>query len=219
MDWILVLPVVIPLAGAVILYPLSKNKTAVTLVSWILCSLGLGMAVIIVQQVMAHGPVAVCLGGWPAPFGIIFAGAWVLVNNAYGIVDFCVGFILGLGCLWLVRPFDKNTSYFRRLKALGVLIFYFHWEMLVSVYRVAWDVMTPRHRSHPDIVHVPLDAATDLEITLLANMVSLTGTLSLDVTVDRSHLIVHAMFARDHDEVIMAIKQGLEKRLLEVTRD
>ncbi|WP_181446266.1 Na+/H+ antiporter subunit E, partial [Klebsiella variicola] len=92
-------------------------------------------------------------------------------------------------------------------------------EMIVSVARVAWDVVTPKHLSDPDIVYVPLDARSDLEITLLANMVSLTpGTLSLDVSEDRQYLIVHAMFAPEHQAVINDIKNGIEKRILEVTR-
>ncbi|THB76231.1 MAG: sodium:proton antiporter [Desulfobacteraceae bacterium] len=150
---------------------------------------------------------------------LLFAGAWVLVNNAYSIIDFFVGFVLGLCCLWLTRPFGMDKSYFRRLKAATVLVVYFHYEMMISVWRVTWDVLTPRHRSDPDIVHVPLDATSDIEITLLANMVSLTpGTLSLDISDDKTHLIVHAMFAKDHQVVIADIKNGLEKKLLEVTR-
>ena len=151
---------------------------------------------------------------------LFFAGAWVLVNNAYSITDFLIGFILGLGCLWLMRPFGLDRSYFRRLKAAVILLVYFHYEMMVSVCRVAWDVLTPKPKSAPGIVHVPLDAKTDIEITLLANMVSLTpGTLSLDINPEKTQLIVHAMFARDHTEVISAIKNGLEKKLLEVTRE
>lgn len=151
---------------------------------------------------------------------LFFAGAWVLVNNAYSIMDFSTGFVLGLGCLWLTRPFGLGSSYFRRLYAAVVLLVYFHYEMMVSVCRVAWDVMTPAHKSVPDIVYVPLEARTDVEITLLANMVSLTpGTLSLDVNPEKTHLIVHAMFADDHEAIISAIKNGLEKKLLEVTRD
>lgn len=151
---------------------------------------------------------------------LFFAGAWVLVNSAYSIVDFALGFLLGLGCLWVTRPFGLDRSYFRRLKAALVLVLFFHYEMTVSVFRVAREVLTPTPESAPDIVHIPLDAKTDIEITLLANMVSLTpGTLSLDITEKRTHLIVHAMFARDHEAVISEIKNGLEKKLLEVTRE
>ncbi|MDF5653130.1 Na+/H+ antiporter subunit E, partial [Vibrio parahaemolyticus] len=42
--------------------------------------------------------------------------------------------------------------------------------------------------------------------------------LSLDVTADKKYLIVHAMFAPEHEEVIRGIKDGLEHRILEVTR-
>jgi multicomponent Na+:H+ antiporter subunit E len=151
---------------------------------------------------------------------LFFAGAWVLVNHAYSIIDFSIGFALGLGSLWLTRPFGLDKSYFRRLKAAAVLLIYFHYEMMASVIKVAWEVLSPKFRSVPDIVHVPLDATSDMEITLLANMVSLTpGTLSLDVNPEKTHLIVHAMFAQDHAAVISAIKNGLEKKLLEVTRE
>ncbi|WP_300464934.1 Na+/H+ antiporter subunit E [Desulfobacula sp.] len=66
---------------------------------------------------------------------LIFAGAWVLVNNEYSIIDFSVGFLLGLACLWLIQPFGMDTAYFRRLKAAVVLLVYFHYEMMVSVCR------------------------------------------------------------------------------------
>jgi multicomponent Na+:H+ antiporter subunit E len=91
--------------------------------------------------------------------------------------------------------------------------------MIISVARVVWDVVTPTHLSDPDIVYIPLDVSTDLEITLLANMVSLTpGSLCLDVTPDKKYLVVHAMFAPRHEVVIKGIKGGLERLILEVTR-
>ena len=69
-----------------------------------------------------------------------------------------------------------------------------------SAVRVARDVLSPRLRVRPGVVAVPLDARTDLEITLFANLVSLTpGTLSLDVSPDRRTLYVHAMDLPDGD--------------------
>jgi multicomponent Na+:H+ antiporter subunit E len=64
-----------------------------------------------------------------------------------------------------------------------------------------------------------LAARTDLEITLVANLVSLTpGTLSLDVSDDRRTLYVHVMFMDDIEAVRGAIKDGIERRVLEVLR-
>ena len=58
---------------------------------------------------------------------------------------------------------------------------------------------------------------SDLEILLVTNLISLTpGTLSLDVTPDRSCLIVHAMFADDPDALVAELKGGMERMVLEV---
>lgn len=47
----------------------------------------------------------------------------------------------------------------------------------------------------PGVIALPLSARTEMEITLVANLISLTpGTLSLDVSDDRKVLYIHAMF-------------------------
>jgi len=64
---------------------------------------------------------------------------------------------------------------------------------------------------------VPLTIKSDLGITFLANMISLTpGTLSLDVSNDKKVLYVHSMYITDRDEFINGIKNGFEKRILEI---
>ena len=53
-------------------------------------------------------------------------------------------------------------------------------ELVHSSLRVAHDVITPRDQGQPAIVCVPLDVTSDLEIALLASLVTLTpGTLAL----------------------------------------
>ena len=143
----------------------------------------------------------------------------MLINGEYTGLNFVVGFIVGFFALRLSQPFGLKASYFSRFSAVLKLFLCFCYEMVVSAAQVVWDVLTPTHLSDPDIVYVPLDVKSDLEITLLANMVSLTpGILSFDVTEDRKHLVVHAMFAPKHEDVIRSIKEGMEKRILEVTR-
>ncbi len=47
----------------------------------------------------------------------------------------------------------------------------------------------------PGVVAIPLDARTDAEITLLANLITLTpGSVTLDLSEDLSVLHVHAMY-------------------------
>ena len=88
----------------------------------------------------------------------------------------------------------------------------FLWELLLSSLSVAWDVLTPQHRARPAIIEVPLDVKTDAGILLVTNLISLTpGTLSLDISEDRSTLFVHAMFADDPDALCHELKSGMER--------
>jgi multicomponent Na+:H+ antiporter subunit E len=73
----------------------------------------------------------------------------------------------------------------------------------------------------PGVVAIPLDARTDAEITLLANLITLTpGSVSLDLSEDRRVLYVHAMYidGGDVEAYRRSIKEGLERRVLELLR-
>jgi multicomponent Na+:H+ antiporter subunit E len=106
-----------------------------------------------------------------------------------------------------------------RLVALLRLAGLFIVELVISSLQVAWDAVTPRHLARPGIIAVPLDARTDLEITVLANLICLTpGTLSLEVSEDRRVLYVHVMFIDDPAESRRAVKTVMERRVLEALR-
>lgn len=92
-------------------------------------------------------------------------------------------------------------------------------DLILSSVRVAYDALTPTHHMRPAVVAIPLEARTDLEILLLANLITMTpGTVSLDVSTDRRVLYVHAMYVRDPQEVRDSIKGELERRVLELLR-
>jgi multicomponent Na+:H+ antiporter subunit E len=112
-------------------------------------------------------------------------------------------------------------NYFKRMGHGLDLALFFICELVLANLRVAYEILTPRHHMKPGIVGIPLDASTDLEITALANIITLTpGTLSLDISPDRRVLYIHAMYVDVHnlDQVRRAIKQGFERRLLRVLR-
>ena len=65
---------------------------------------------------------------------------------------------------------------------------------------------------------MPLSARTEMEITMVANLISLTpGTLSLDVSDDRKVLYIHAMFLDNEEELRRNLKE-MEHRALELFR-
>jgi len=150
---------------------------------------------------------------------IFLALGFSAVLGRLNLSGFIAGFVVGYLALWLSKPLYDSTRYFERLPKVLVLIAFFLKELLVSNVKVLWDVITPQHISRPGIIALPLDAQTDAEIMLVANLISLTpGTLSLELSEDRRLLYVHVMFLDDIDEIRRQIKQGLEKRVLEVLR-
>jgi multicomponent Na+:H+ antiporter subunit E len=144
---------------------------------------------------------------------------WSALAGSLSTVNFAIGFAFGyLFFAWLA-PGPDSRRYARRLPyAIWFVGFYF-WEVVQSTLRVAWDVITPVPRRRMGIIALPLDAKTDAEISLLANLISFTpGTLSIDVSRDRKFLYVHSMFLGDPERDKAALKDGLERRVLELLR-
>lgn len=107
------------------------------------------------------------------------------------------------------------TRAWRWIVLLGFLLK----EMILGAIAVAWLVVQPKIRLRPAIIPYPLTVTTDIQITLLANLVTLTpGTLSVDVSDDRRTLFIHALDVADPEAVIGRIAAGFEAKILGVTR-
>ena len=92
-------------------------------------------------------------------------------------------------------------------------------ELLLSAIRVSLMALNPQLRLRPAFVAYPLSVSTDAEITLLANLITLTpGTLSVDVSDDRRTLLIHVLDAGSREAVIGEIAGGFETLVLEATR-
>jgi multicomponent Na+:H+ antiporter subunit E len=99
------------------------------------------------------------------------------------------------------------------------LLLLFARELIVSALKVAWLAVQPQLRIRPAIIAYPLTVTTDAQITLLANMITLTpGTLSVDVSDDRRTLYIHAIDIESRDTLIGTIAAGFETKILRVLR-
>jgi multicomponent Na+:H+ antiporter subunit E len=99
------------------------------------------------------------------------------------------------------------------------LILLFVKELILSALKVAWLVLQPKISIRPAIIAYPLTVTTDAQITLLANMITLTpGTLSVDVSEDRRTLYIHAIDVASKDALIGDIAAGFETKILGVLR-
>ena len=124
-------------------------------------------------------------------YNILISMLWALLMGEVSVGSLSTGFVLGYFALVLLYPSTgKKTSYFQKTMQFVRFSLFFTRELLVSSYRVAKDVAKPLPLMLPGVIGIPLDAETDLEITMLANLITLTpGTLSLDVSPDRSSIM------------------------------
>lgn len=152
---------------------------------------------------------------------LFLAFIWLALTMRFELVNFVFGFIIGFVVIWFVNRKHKSvksyTLFVPRLISFMVL---FVREVIKGSLKIGYDILTPSHYMKPGIIAVPLDCKTDLEITTLANFITLTpGTTSLAVSEDKSILYVYNVYL--HEDVqtnIDDIKNGLEKKLLEVMR-
>jgi len=150
---------------------------------------------------------------------ILLTIVWVFLSGTFNSMNFVFGFVLSFLVLWLINTNKRSKKYFVIIPRIMGFFFYFLYALIKANIQVAADVVTPKFYMEPGIIEYPLDAKSDLEITLLANVITLTpGTLSLDVSGDRKVLYVHGMYVHDKEEFIRGIKDGFEKRILKIIR-
>ena len=152
-------------------------------------------------------------------WNIMLALIWVAVTGNFTGAGLVVGFVVGYIIIGIsLRNVPAFSDYVRKVPRVLLFTLFFLKELVRSNIRVAWDVLTPTDYMMPGVIAVPLEARTEGEITLLANMISLTpGTLSLDVSTDRNVLYIHVMYLEDPKQAQEEIRY-LEARLLEILR-
>lgn len=130
-----------------------------------------------------------------------------------------VSFAAGYALLWSLSPVLGPTNYFQKVPLTLSFLIFFIKDLLHSNIRVAVEVLSPNRRVRAGFVAVPLSVSTNFQILLLVSLITLTpGTMGVDISGDRKVLYVHTMFVTTPDEVREGIKNGLERRVLELFR-
>jgi len=150
---------------------------------------------------------------------LLLALLWAGMTGTFSGANLLLGIALAAVAIGLLRLQVARPLEFRRIGRVLALVFLFLRELLVSAFRVAAVVLSPRldEAVRPAIVAFPLTVKSDAEITLLANLITLTpGTLSVDVSKDRKKLYVHVLSLDSKEALIADIAGGFERRILEV---
>ena len=151
---------------------------------------------------------------------VLLALVWSLMIGSFTPGNFIVGLVLGYLVLRLASKRGQRGQYFQKVGVTVSFLAYFVYEMIKANLRMAVYTCSPLKTLRPGIIAIPLEPnMTDLEVTNLANVVTLTpGTLSLDVSEDNSTLFVHFMHVESPEAAIREVKDGFERRLLRMTR-
>ncbi|KFC71385.1 Na(+) H(+) antiporter subunit E [Devosia sp. LC5] len=155
----------------------------------------------------------------PAAIVIVLALGWAAITGNFSGLNLLFGAAIGAIAVLLLRRAFAPPRALRKLRRISSLALLFVYELMLSAIRVAIIVVTPDLKSalRPAIVAVPLTVKSDAEITLLANLITLTpGTLSIDVSEDRGVLYVHALTLSTREALIADIAKGFEIKVKEV---
>ncbi|GEN31027.1 multicomponent Na+:H+ antiporter subunit E [Cerasibacillus quisquiliarum] len=150
---------------------------------------------------------------------LIIAMMWMFLSESYSISSFIAGYVLGILLLLIMRRLLPGRFYLERFFKIIQLILLFIKELIKSNIDIVKLVYTPKPDIEPGIFAYETELKSDWELTLLANLITLTpGTLSVAISNDNSTIYIHAMDIDDIDESIQSIKNTFEKAIMEVTR-
>ncbi|PLT34017.1 Na+/H+ antiporter subunit E [Bacillus sp. V5-8f] len=150
---------------------------------------------------------------------VFLAFVWMFLRNEYNGSSFLVGYFFGLLIVFGFRRFFSSRFYMLRIIAVFSLLYIFLRELVLSNISVLKVVLKPNLDMRPGIFALETELTKDWEITILANLITLTpGTLVVDISPDNKILYIHAMDISDVGQAVQDIKGTFEKAIMEVSR-
>ena len=141
---------------------------------------------------------------------------WLLLNG-FSVGHALLGLILAVVLPLGTRPFWPQVPLVRDRMGLLRFVLRVAKDILIANMAVAVQVLGPVKDLQPGLVEVPLDLRDRFAITVLTSTVSLTpGTVSADVSEDRTRLLVHALHVEDPAALVAEIKQRYEGPIKEI---
>jgi multicomponent Na+:H+ antiporter subunit E len=105
----------------------------------------------------------------------------------------------------------------RRIYYILDFLIYYLLKLVSSNFRVAADILTPGTRTNPIFIEFPVQLKTDWGLLIFSNLVSMTpGTLSIDISQDKSLLMVHLLF-RDNEASVRTDLARIQEKIRKMT--
>lgn len=111
----------------------------------------------------------------------------------------------------------KKPSLLSRIGATIELLVFYTGQVLLSNFRVAWDILIPSDHIRPGVFHIDVTGHSAGEIVLAANLISMTpGTLALDYDESTRQLSIHSLYMTDPDVMQQSIQSQWLSRVARV---
>lgn len=142
---------------------------------------------------------------------------WLLLTDSFGVGAALMGLLLGVVIPLFATRLDREFARIGSLRPVPKMLCVVAWDIVMSNLKVAVQVLGPQSRIHPGFIWIPLEIANIHGITALTSMITLTpGTVSVALSDDRRHLLVHVLHLDDPDALIAEIKHRYERPLMEI---
>lgn len=154
----------------------------------------------------------------PAPLlSLILLVTWLLMVRSLAPGQLLLGSLLALLIPPLTQHFRVPTLKVRQpLRLIGFVLKVLR-DIVVANLEVTRLIWTPNKAPHPGFVEYPLTVKDPLVITVLANTITMTpGTVSTNIRLDRSSLLIHALDMEDEQALIRDIQERYERPLMEI---
>ncbi|WP_042357108.1 Na+/H+ antiporter subunit E [Bacillus rubiinfantis] len=150
---------------------------------------------------------------------LFVAFLWMFLQDEWRPLSFFSGYLVGVIVVFGLRRFFPSSFYLKKLFAAVNLFLVFFWESVVSSINVITHVIRPQLVITPGIFRLDTELETELEVTLLALLITLTpGSVVMEVTPDRKTFYVHALHLPESVVAVISSKTKFEAAIRKVTR-
>ncbi len=142
---------------------------------------------------------------------------WLLLANQVSVGHVLLGSFLGWGIALLSRMLWIDAPPLAHPLKLAVFLLRVLLDIVVANLEVARRILGPMGQLRPGFVEVQLELRDELALTMLTSIVSLTpGTVSADLSDDRTRLLLHCLDVADPLALAAEVKTRYEAPLLEI---
>ncbi|MDR5897998.1 Na+/H+ antiporter subunit E [Halomonas vilamensis] len=154
----------------------------------------------------------------PAPaLSLILLITWLLMVSSLSFGQILLGLILALGIPLITRRFWLPLPRIKHPIKLAFFVLRVLGDIVVANIQVSLLIWSPKRAPHPGFIEYPLHVQDRLAITLLANTITMTpGTVSTNISLDKSSLLIHALDMSDEQALIRDIYERYERPIKEI---